>query len=78
MALDPLLSQKFSLNLHLPHLLHPPKLGETRLSFGRRCTFGISFLHRFCTFCTRRDRLRDEPDARSADENPFGEEQLGW
>ena len=56
-------AEKFLKNLHLPHLLHPSKLGETRLSFERRCTFGNSFLHRFCTFCTRRGRLRDELDA---------------
>ena len=53
-------AEKFLKNLHLPH---PSKLGETRLSFERRCTFGNSFLHRFCTFCTRRGRLRDELDA---------------
>ena len=26
-------------NLHLPHLLHPSKLGEDRSSFGIGCTF---------------------------------------
>ena len=40
---------KFSKNLHLLHLLHPSKLSEGRSSFGRRCTFEKSFLHRFCT-----------------------------
>ena len=51
-------------NLHLLHPLHPSKLGGTRLSFGRGCTFRKSFLHRFCTFCTRWDLMRGEPEAR--------------
>ena len=41
--------KSFSKNLHLLHLLHPPKLSKVRSSFGRRCTFVKSFLHRFCT-----------------------------
>ena len=56
-------AKRFLKNLPLAPLAPPPKLGETRSSFGRRGTFGKSFLPRFCPFCPRRDRFRDEMGA---------------
>ena len=53
----------FSKNLHPPHPPHPSKLSEGRSSFGRRCTFEKSFLHRFCTRRTRLGCFGDDPDA---------------
>ena len=44
-------AEKVLKNLPLAPLAPPPKLGETRSSFGRRGTFGKSFLPRFCPLC---------------------------
>ena len=70
-ALDGVLGEKVTKDLHFLHFLHflhCPKLREGRPSFGRQCTFGKIFLHCFCTFCTfcpRRDHFRDERDVGS-------------